>query len=493
MAEKKLYDFKVESVKSKIVAALKKRRLESTVTDLVASTGLPTYQVQETMKVVSHEYRGHMKVTESGEILYYFPSGMRSQTKGLAPALRRFLRSAGSALLRVLSLLFKIWIMVMLVGYFLVFVALLVIAVLASVAGSFSSNSSDNRSRGRDGGFGGFMGFYLTTRVIELFIQIWLYSGLVKGERRQRRPLHRSVFSYVFGEGNPNKGFDAVEKKAVIHYLQGNKGLITIEEFMAITGLGADAAEERINTYLLEFEGEPDVTSDGTLHYRFPGLLKSRDLPLSQVPRTAPRLSLHAFSGNKPSANRWITFFNIVNLFFGGYFLYYSTVVVIPQKGDGFAYLYQVTSVLLAHFVGVDPLAVIPIALGAVPLVFSALFFLIPLVRRAREKARNESVKKRNFLQRLFDRILQNPLLVDPRKIQPADYDETPSRWESFRDRSIKELAARKAADVKQIDGGAFVYEFGELDREQRDIAKVRNSIDLSSFNLGKTVFDSGE
>jgi len=498
LAQKKIYDYKVEPVKNKIISALKRRRLESTVTDLVAATGLPTYQVQETMKVVSNEYRGHMKVTESGEILYYFPYGMRSQLKGFGPAFRRTIRAAWSTTLKALAFLFKIWIMVMLVGYFVLFVALLVLAFLASIAGSFASNSSGSSSRrSRDGGLGGGMGFFLASQVIRWFIDIWFFSTIVRDAqggraRRARRPLHRSVFSYVFGVGDPNPGWDEAEKKTVIRYIQGNKGIITIEEFMTLTGRDTDSAQHLLNEYLLEFQGEPEVTREGSLYYRFNDLLHSKDLPKEPVTRSTSKKSLYPFSSNKPTTNKWITFFNVVNLLFGGYFLYYSLVVVVPQKGDGFAYLYQITSFLASRFLGLDPTAVIPIALGIIPLAFSLLFFLVPLVRRAREKAKNLEIKRSNFLKRLFDRILQNPLLVDPRKIQPSGADETPDRWEIFRDQAAKRFAAAKGADVEEVDG-AFVYRISELDREQRDVAALRNSVDIASFNIGKTIYDSGE
>ncbi len=497
MAQKKIYDYKVEPVKNKVINALKRKRLESTVTDLVAATGLPTYQVQETMKMVSSEYRGHMKVTESGEILYYFPYGMRSQLKGFGPTLKRTLRGVWSSTVKVLAFLFKIWIMVMLVGYFLLFVALLVLAFLASIAGSFASNSSGSSRRSRDDGFGGGMGFFLASQVIRWFIDIWLFSTIVRDAqggraRRTRRPLHRSVFSYVFGAGDPNPGWDEVEKKAVIRYIQGNKGIITLEEFMTLTGRDADDAQHLINENLLEFEGEPEVTHEGTLYYRFNELLRAKDLPKESVTRSAPKKTLHPFSSNNSSTNKWITFFNVVNLLFGGYFLYYSLVVVVPQKGDGFAYLYQITSVLASRFLGLDPLTIIPIVLGIIPLVFSLLFFLVPVIRRAREKAKNQEIKRSNFLKRLYYRILQNPLLVDPRKIQPMGSDETPDRWEKVRDEEVKRLAAAKGADVEE-EGGAFVYRITDLDREQRDIATLRNSVDIASFNIGKTIYDSGE
>lgn len=493
MAEKKIYDYKVDAVKNKIVAALKKRKLEATVTDLVATTGLPNYQVQQTLNSVADEYRGQMRVTEAGEILYYFPAGFRSRYRGLGPSFKRAFKSVISTTAKVLSFLFKIWIVVMLVGYFVVFVGLLLLALLASVAGSMASNSQ-GRSRGRDGF--GLGGFFIITRVVQIFIELWLYSSLTKGPRttrRRGRPLHKSVFSYVFGEGDPNPDWDTVQKKAVIKYIQGNKGVITTEELMSLTGLDQTEAQNLMTQYLAEFDGEPDVTEEGTLYYRFADLMKSRDLPTEPQVRTAPTRALYVFSGNKPSANRWFTFFNGFNLLFGAYFLYFGTFVPYIPKGHGFGQFYLMTSLLVSRYLGMDPTTVLPIVLGAIPLVFSIFFFAIPLIRRSREKAKNRKIKESNFRRRLVDRVLQNPLYVDPMKLQPVGADEAVEDWERLRDSSLKSFAAFKHADVEDIGDGNYLYKFNEVEREQKDIARLRSMIDVKEFDIGRTIYDSGD
>lgn len=501
MAEKKIYDYKVDAVRNKIVSALRKRKLEATVTDLVATTGLPNYQVQQTMNSVADEYQGQMRVTESGEILYYFPTGMRSRYRGFGPAFKRFFRGFLSTSAKVLSFAFKIWIMVMLIGYFVIFVGLLLLAMLASIAGSAATNSQ-GRSRGRDGlGFGGF---FIVTRVIQIFIELWLYSSLTKGQgqarRRRGRPLHKSVFSYVFGEGDPNPDWETVQKKAIIKYIQGNKGIVTVDEIVCLTGLDHNRSQELLNGYLVEFEGEPDVTQEGTLYYRFTELMKSRDLPSEPQVRSAPVRALYQFSGNKRSTNRWLSFFNSFNLVFGAYFLYYGLFVyggslplVMPKSGAGFGGFYLMTSILSSRYLGLDPAVVLPIALGLIPVAFSVLFFVIPLVRRSREKAKNREIKQSNFRRRIVDRILQNPLYVDPMKFEPVGAEETVEGWEAFREESLKSFAAVKHADVEDIGDGHFLYKFPEVEREQKDIARLRSSIDVKDFDIGKTIYDSGD
>jgi len=135
MQGKKVYEYNTEKVKTSIVNALKRHGNETTVADIITLTGLPEYQVQETIKHVVNEYDGHMKVSESGELLYYFPRGMRSTVRGFIPTMKRIGRKFLKAVGKILSFLFKIWIVVMLVGYFLVFLAILLLAMCVSFAG----------------------------------------------------------------------------------------------------------------------------------------------------------------------------------------------------------------------------------------------------------------------------------------------------------------------------------------------------------------------
>ena len=76
---KKVYDYEPEKVRERLVDVFGKRKGEATTADLVALTGLPKAQVEAEVKAVSDEYGARLRVTESGEILYSFPEGMRSR------------------------------------------------------------------------------------------------------------------------------------------------------------------------------------------------------------------------------------------------------------------------------------------------------------------------------------------------------------------------------------------------------------------------------
>lgn len=492
---KKVYDFNMPRVKSQLVRVLKKRKNESTVADLISASGLPKFQVEETIKVVMNEYRGHLKVTESGELLYYFPQGMRNQVKGFMPGFKRFLRGFTKTMARILAFLFKIWIMVMLVGYFILFLVILIAAVVATLAISFGGKG---RSRGSKGGL-----FYLVIKLFELFARIWFYGQILKGPgvKKRGRPLHKAVFAFVFGEPDPNKEWETREKKHVLSFIQSHKGVITLEELMTISGKNTEDANQLINRYLLEFEGEPQVTDDGSILYFFPELLRTAqsvtDRRIVSLQNPAKK-ELVPFNFNEKKKNGWIGFFNGFNLAFGTYFFYYASTAqdLVYKSGEkfkfGFNFVYKFLNTFLSE-ITTNHDTIILIGLGLVPLVFSFFFYFVPFMRNIRRKKQNEEIKKENLRKKIYAYMHSNPMSVNPGAIQPSGVNETPKKSGKFKEKVIKQFVGEKYGDVETTSSGGYIYVLKEYQRQIEDVNNYRNNVDLSKYAVGETVFDSGE
>ena len=495
--EQKVYDYKQDAVRDSIVAAFRKRKGEATIADIVAFTALPRYQVETELPAVADEYGGRLKVTDSGEILYSFPRGFVSRYRGFRPAFKRFLKAAGKLVTAVSTFLFKVWIMVMLVGYFALFVALAVLALLASVAASSAGGERSSRSRGKDGGLGGLM---FATRIFDIIIRIWFYNEVFKspGQRRyetelrarkreNRRPLSKAIFSFVFGEPDPNAGHDEVEKKAFLALARVKKGIVLLEDFMAITGLSPTEAETAINRYLYEFEGIPEVSDNGTVYYRFPGLMKrarSDEAGLTDSPLAKVRL----FSANAPKANRIYALINGVNLLFGSYFIYCSLFVGYVQASavTGGTYLYWFVLSLLAQ-IGLNPLLFTALVLGAVPLTFSFLFWLVPGIRAGRLKAENEKIKTANLRRVLYAQAASNPAVLRAPDQAALPVAARPSNTKAGV-KVLEELAAYEGGEP--LSGGE-AWRLTELERKLADAAALRDRVNLDDYRLGGTVFDT--
>ncbi len=496
-------NYNPELVRDKLVNAFKIRKQEATPADLVAVTGLPKPQVDAELPAVADEYGARLRVTESGEILYSFPDGMKSRYHGFWPGLRRFWKSFKKTAAKVSKAVFKVWIMVTLVGYFLLFIALTLLALCASVVVSVGgSSSSDSRSSRRSGG--GIGGLWLASNLIDTFVRLWFYSELFKTPeeryyenesryaRRQeckKRPIYTAIFSFVFGDGDPNAGWDQVEKRAVVAFLQANKGILTLYEFMAITGLGPVDAEEKINSYLAEFEGEPEVSDDGAIYYRFKNIMRRADKVDRTFGGTVPMRRLEIFSANPSKMNKWFIGLNGVNLLFGSYFLYGSLAVTAAGVKSGFDVFYAFTYALFQYLGIASPAPFIGIGLGAFPLVFALFFFGIPFIRSQRLKARNEETKLENMKRIAYRLAVQNPVSVSGTGVEGLAFSNDaskPARPQAA-DSILLELAGA-AEGEKAVDGS---YRLSLIQRTEAAAAKERLAVRDSDFDLGGTVFDN--
>ncbi|MDR0561655.1 MAG: hypothetical protein LBG73_03105 [Spirochaetaceae bacterium] len=477
----------------KVAEAFKKQQNGATVADIVAKTGLPLHTVKELVPLAADEYSARLQVTESGEILYSFPRGFASKYRGFRASLRKFGEKLFKGLKIAGSALFKIWIMLMLVGYFVLFMLVALASLLISVAGSSNSNS---RSEHREGGGGLFFASF----IFDLIIRLWFYSELTKavdqtyyGERTPRpkgKPLYKAIFSFVFGDEDPNKGWTSKEKQSVLAYLQANQGVISLPEFMTLTGRTPQAAETAITAYCAEFGGLPEATEDGTVVYQFSDMLLRADRRDRSYSGASLLKRLPVFSSNTKGMNVWFCLLNGVNLAFGSYFLFnaLNTGAITAETQKTASYIYHVAYVL-AQLVADNPLPFITVGLGAIPVIFSVLFWLIPAVRYQAVKKGAEAIKLENLRKAGYGRIWSAPGAVASEDITAEADICRPKNLPKAQDTIIKEMGSYTVPEVSLTDSGTTVYAFTELEREKEALQKYRNRVHPQT--LGKTVFDS--
>ena len=494
------FQVKDRAAYQKITDAFKKQRKGSSIADIVSETALPLNIVREIVPLVADEYSARLEVTESGEVLYSFPRGFKSKYRGFKAGLRRFGEKAFKFIKTAGKAVFKVWIMIMLIGYF----ALFMLIALGSLLISLVASTSSSEDRGGEGGRIG--GFFFAGMLLDLIIRIWFYSELTKAIDRRyygrgappkppKRPLYKAIFSFIFGDDDPNGDWLSKEKQAVIAYLQNNRGVISLPEFMILTGKDSHTAESLICQYCAEFGGLPEATEDGTIVYRFDDLLLRNDTRDLSYRASALFKKLKDFSSNPKKMNVGFSIINAVNLLFGSYFLYNSldvgsitTTPALESALQGISYLYGVTYIV-ATVIMSNPLPLIMIGLGIIPLVFSILFWMIPALRFRSLKKDNENTKLENLRKTGYSRIWTNPLSVKAEDIRAESAESSPQNMDAARDKILKEMGSYAMPDVNIDNAGETVYVFNELDREKAALRKYRGGIGASS--LGRTVFDS--
>ena len=493
----------------RVVGTFKKHKSGITLADVAAGTGLGLQRVKALVPMAADEYSARLEVTESGEILYSFPRGFSSRYRGPGPALKRCLSSFSRFALRAGKLLFKAWIMVMLIGYFLLFIAIALAALVLSMA------ASRNNNRGGGGGMNASLGIF------NLIIRIWFYSELLgasrraswqgnawdsrsNGSKKKGRPLHKAIFSFVFGEDDPNMDRLTLEKKEFVAFLRKRRGVVSLPELMVLTGASPEMAESQITRLCAEFGGSPEVTEEGTIVYRFDEILLSGEKKKQESAAGESGVSgpvsmlfkkLRVFSTNQGKMNFWFGLINGVNLLFGSYFFYNSIAIgripVLTEAAVQAAGMYGMVYHFLA-MAAVNPLPVIQIGLGLVPLLFSAVFWLIPAIRWRRLKKENDAIRLGNFRSLFYSRIWTSPEGFKPAGIDPKENECRPQNLSAAKDTLLKEMSTYSFPQVSLDQGRNEIFDFNELRREKDALEKYRRTIDTAKAVTGETVFDSG-
>ena len=247
-----------------------------TVGDVAARAALTVPEAESAVRALAADTGAVLKVSQDGDLLYVFPSGVRAKLAAKSWRLRLapLLKQAGEAGNWVLRIAFG--------AALLVSLAVVMFAILTL---SSSASSSRDNDRGRRGGGGASiimrpgMGvdpfwdpYYMRRRRVEV------NSG---GESTMG--FLESVFSFVFGDGSPEEldtgDLDTRRWRAVGDLIRKNKGVVTAEQLAPLLDLPPGGPVEGDESYVLpalvRLNGVPDVTQDGHILYRFPDLAKT--------------------------------------------------------------------------------------------------------------------------------------------------------------------------------------------------------------------------
>lgn len=440
------YDFE-----DRVLGSLRRRKGVATVGDVSADTGLPYNDVESSMRHLLTIYKSHLDVDDDGNLRYRFdPSFIRrGEDKG------RAWYNFKQALWKGFKYVFKIWIMVMLVGYTIVFILLLIALAVGAIAGT--------RGEGDSGGIV-LLPLRLLGRLLEWMFWIDLFDGrrssrrssrLFKREKKKvEKPFYQKVFDYVFG---PEQTFDPMRAhQSFTDFVIANNGRLTAADWAAMTGQSLEEAENALTASVVRFNGDVDVSENGTLVYRFDDLLVSakRDTRRgvkSQDPIWTRKAKVPKLTGNPSSTNGWITGFNIFILVMSGFVLSLAPAV---------------------------ELAVL-IGLGWVPFIFSMIFFAVPLLRwiassGAKRKAEREN-ERREEVQKIFESVL----------------DET-AKPVALAPKYAAELAVDYRGEPRVAQNGQAYYFFDQLAEEVNDGRRSRQA-GSNRVVFGETVFSSDD
>jgi len=253
-----------------IMRAVEQLGYRVTVGDVATQAGLNVNLAQQGLLALASDAGGHLQVAETGDVVYLFPDNFRTILRNKFLRLR--LKEWWEKIWRVLFYLIRISFGVVLIASIvLIFVAIAIILL------STSSNSDSNDSgRGRSSGGGGI--FWYGSDWLWFF-----YPDSHSRNQRQQLPgeprrmnFLEAVFSFLFGDGNPNANLEERRWQDIATVIRNNQGAVIGEQiapYLDMTGQGFSSEyEDYMLPVLSRFNGLPEVSPDGAIVYHFPEL-----------------------------------------------------------------------------------------------------------------------------------------------------------------------------------------------------------------------------
>ncbi|KAA8518575.1 hypothetical protein F0562_016049 [Nyssa sinensis] len=376
-----------------------------TIGDVASKAGLKLNEAQKALQALAADTNGFLEVSDEGDVLYVFPKDYRSKLTAksfrikIEPLVEKT-KSAAEYLVRV--------------SFGTALIASIVIVYTTIIALISSRSDEDNRGRrGRsyDSGFA----FYLRPSDLFWYWDPYYYRRRAIRADNEGMNFIESVFSFVFGDGDPNQGIEEERWKLIGQFIASNGGVVTAEElapYLDLETTKEKGDDSYILPVLLRFDGQPEVDEEGNILYRFPSLQRT----------AAPQRS-----GKKEFVGRrWADWVGGVEKFFKEKKWEFSKTSTSERAmviGLGGLNLFGVIILgTMLKNVAVTPSEFITFVSDIFPLlqIYAGSFFAIPLIRWLLVRKTNSEIERRNQLREQRARALELPDLSLRRKLLSA-------------------------------------------------------------------------
>lgn len=463
-----------------------KNTKQFTLEDAVSVTGMPVIETQEAIKNMMEKYDCKLKVTENGDLIYDFGTLQRRHQKPWS----EYFFDAMAMLWKGFQYFYKAMTSLFLIIYFVVFLVLLIGAAIASEDGDgvgdliavllrvFISifewntiNSYNDRYYQTDSHGYPYQHYKEKSKIL----------GKKKKSKdpRDEKGFVASIYDFIFGP--PRVELDPLtNNQEVATFLRQQKGLVVTSEIQALAGWKREEAENFMTECLAMFDGKGDVSDNGTLYGDFSQLIRSKN-------RTGEEPVVwywdeyepdYELTGNSAGRNAAIIGMNIFNLLFS------MAMVFGGWLGPDGLDLGFLGSLFLGYF----------------PLVYSTLFFIIPMfrwIRQIPQKRKQHEINIRKRLMRIvfqtYDQTKSHIHEIPLKKLEEVANTNRGSEEKlsaATIDRIMKDTLADLGGEAYLNENAEVIYKFDLIAQELNDIDKLRaNKKDNSQ--LGDIVFEA--
>lgn len=252
-----------------IMQAVEQLGYRVTVGDVAAQAGLNVNLAQQGLLALASDARGHLQVAESGEIVYLFPQNFRTVLRNKYWRLQ--LQEWWQKVWRVLFYLIRISFGIILIAS----LALIVVTIFIII----TATNRAGEDRGDDSGSGGGM-IYMPYFWIspDWFWIFYPNADRHYQRRREEKQLNffEAIFSFLFGEGNPNAGLEETRFSIIATVIRNSGGVVIAEQIAPYLDDIGEGYTKEYEDYMLpvltRFNGQPIVSPEGQIIYQFPDL-----------------------------------------------------------------------------------------------------------------------------------------------------------------------------------------------------------------------------
>ncbi|WP_299415028.1 hypothetical protein [Acaryochloris sp. IP29b_bin.148] len=357
---------------SKIMTAVEQLSYRVTVGDVATQAGLDIQQTERGLLALASEVSGNLQVSETGDIAYLFPRNFRSvlRNKYWRLRLQALWAKIWPAIFYLIRISFGIFLLVSIV---LIFVAIAIILI--------AMNSQDDRSSNRRSG--SFIPrFWITPDLFWFFNPNPRYHRQHARGRQPKDPdqmnVLEAIFSFLFGDGNPNANLEDRRWQAIGSVIRNNGGAVTGEQlapYLEVSDHQRDS-EDYVIPVLTHFDGRPEVSPQGEIIYHFPTLQSTAKAHQQQSRSTY--LQEYPWKFSQADSGQILLAIGLGGLNLVGAAVLWSLLrdgSVAIQLGGLVGFVYSIFGVLVAYGIG---------------------FLGIPLLRYFWIQGRNRKIEARN-------------------------------------------------------------------------------------------------
>ncbi|KAH9738208.1 hypothetical protein KPL71_018706 [Citrus sinensis] len=349
-----------------------------TIGDVAGKAGLKLNEAQKALQALAADTDGFLEVSDEGDVLYVFPNNYRAKlaAKSFRLKVEPVIDKAKAAAEYSIRVLFGTALIASIV---IVFTA--IIAILSS-------------KRYWDP-------YYYRRRRVQT------------DDDDKKMNFIESVFSFVFGEGDPNQGIEEKRWKLIGEYIASNGGVVTAEELAPYLDIDRTMSDESyVLPVLLRFDGQPEIDEEGNILYRFPSFQRTA---------ASQRIGRKEYVGR-----RWADAIGGVEKIFREKKWEFSKTNMSERGmaiGLGGLNLFGVIILgAMLQEMAVTPNGFLKFVAYIFPLlqIYAGSFFAIPAVRWFLNLQRNADIEKRNRTREKYARALKSPDISLRRKLLSA-------------------------------------------------------------------------